>query len=498
MKLFFILGNQLFPLKYLDRYKNDHLFFMAEDLELCTYEKHHKLKILLFLSSMRSHADELKKNKLKIEYSKIEDKDFNKNYTEKLKKIIQSKKIKEVTSFEVEDKFFEIKLEKFFKSIKVKWNIIQTPMFLNSRQEFDAYLNKNKKPFMAIFYKETRKKLNILMSKDGVPIGGKWSFDEENRKKLPKNISIPKFPNITETKHTQILKKIVEKKFPKHPGSVDNFWLATTHKDTVKLLDFFIKEKSNLFGDYEDAVNQKDNILFHSALSPYINLGLITPEFVVDRILTHHKKNKIRLNSLEGYIRQVIGWREFMRGIYRRYNKEMETRNFFKQDRKMKSSWYEGNTGLPPLDYAIKNALTHGWSHHIERLMILANIMNLCEIKPVYVYKWFMEMFVDSSDWVMVPNVYGMGLFSDGGIFATKPYICGSSYFMKMMDFKKGEWCNIMDGLYWRFINRNRTFFLKNPRLSMMVRILEKMKPDRKKLIFSAADNFIKENTNAG
>ena len=138
-----------------------------------------------------------------------------------------------------------------------------------------------------------------------------------------------------------------------HPGSATNFWLATTHKDAVKLLDFFIKEKSNLFGDYEDAVDQKDNILFHSALSPYINLGLITPEFVVDRILTHHKKNKIRLNSLEGYIRQVIGWREFMRGVYRGYSKEMETRNFFKQNRKMKNSWYEGNTGLPPLDLSL-------------------------------------------------------------------------------------------------------------------------------------------------
>jgi deoxyribodipyrimidine photolyase-related protein len=163
----------------------------------------------------------------------------------------------------------------------------------------------------------------------------------------------------------------------------------------------------------------------------------------------------------------------------------------------MKPTWYKGNTGLPPLDYAIKNANNHGWSHHIERLMILSNIMNLCEIKPIYVYKWFMEMFVDSSDWVMSPNVYGMGLFSDGGIFATKPYICGSSYFLKMMDFKKGEWCNIMDGLYWRFINKNRSFFLKNPRLSMMVRIYDKMNAPRKKVILAAADKFIKENTNA-
>ena len=184
-----------------------------------------------------------------------------------------------------------------------------------------------------------------------------------------------------------------------------------------------------------------------------------------------------------------------MRGIYQNYDQRLEKTNFFNHNRKMKKSWYEGTTGLDPLDHAINNAKDYGWSHHIERLMILANIMNLCEINPKQVYKWFMEMFVDSSDWVMVPNVYGMGLFSDGGIFATKPYICGSAYFMKMMDFKKGDWCNTMDGLYWRFINKNRKFFLKNPRLSMMVRIFDKMKIERKKLILSEAEKFITKNT---
>ncbi len=495
MKLFFLLGNQLFSEKYLEKYKKDHFFFMAEDYQLCTYEKHHKQKILLFLSCMRSHADRLKKNKFKLEYSSIEDKSFKLDYTEKLKKIIKAKKIKEISSFEIEDKFFENKITNFLKKEKIKWNIIQTPMFLNSREKFKDYLSKSKKPFMAVFYKETRRDLNILMKKDGNPEGGKWSFDEENRNKLPKNISIPKFPKITETVHTKKLKILIDKNFNSHPGNTKDFWFATEYDDVIKLLNFFIKEKSNLFGDYEDAVDQKDNILFHSALSPYINLGIITPEFIIKKVLDFHIKNKIRLNSLEGYIRQVIGWREFMRGIYQTYSKEMETRNFFKQNRKMKNSWYEGTTGLPPLDYAIKNAVNYGWSHHIERLMILSNIMNLCEVKPTYVYKWFMEMFVDSSDWVMVPNVYGMGLFSDGGIFATKPYICGSAYFMKMMDFKKGDWCNTMDGLYWRFINRNRAFFLKNPRLSMMVRIFDKMKPDRKKLILAEAEKFIKQNT---
>ncbi len=495
MKLFFLLGNQLFSEKYLEKFRKDHIFFMAEDYQLCTYEKHHKQKILLFLSAMRSHADKLKKNKFKIEYSSIEDKAFKLDYLEKLKKILKENKITEVSSFEIEDKFFEKKITRLFKKEKIHWNIIQTPMFLNSRENFKKYLSKSKKPFMAVFYKETRRELNILMKKDGNPEGGKWSFDEENRNKLPKNITIPKFPKINETSHTKKLKPIIEKIFIDHPGSTNEFWFATEYEDVVKLLNFFIKEKSNLFGDYEDAVDQKDNILFHSALSPYINLGLITPELIIKKVLDFHIKHKIRLNSLEGYIRQVIGWREFMRGIYQSYSDEMETRNFFNHNRKMKKSWYDGSTGLPPLDHAIKNALNYGWSHHIERLMILSNIMNLCEIKPTIVYKWFMEMFVDSSDWVMVPNVYGMGLFSDGGIFATKPYICGSSYFMKMMDFKKGEWCNTMDGLYWRFIDRNRKFFLKNPRLSMMVRIFDKMKNDRRKLILSAADKFIKKNT---
>ena len=495
MKLFFILGNQLFPIQHLNSFKNDHIIFMAEDYQLCTYEKHHKLKILLFLSAMRSYAENLKNNKFKIEYQKIENKEFKYDYLKKLKKIINSKNIKEVSSFEIEDKFFEKKITLFLKKENIKWNIVQTPMFLNSRNDFKNYLKKSKKPFMATFYKDVRKKSGILMGSDANPIGGKWSFDEDNRNKLPKNITIPKFPKIGETNNTKKLKPIIEKLFSDHPGNTDNFWFATEYEDVLKILNFFIKEKLNLFGDYEDAVNQQNNVLFHSTLSPYINLGLITPELVIKKVLEFHKKKKIRLNSLEGFIRQIIGWREFMRGIYQSYSNEMETRNFFKQNRKMKKSWYEGNTGLPPLDYSIKNAVDYGWSHHIERLMILSNIMNLCEIKPTIVYRWFMEMFVDSSDWVMVPNVYGMGLFSDGGIFATKPYICGSSYFMKMMDFKKGDWCNTMDGLYWRFINRNRNFFLKNPRLSMMVRIFDKMKNERKKLILSEAEKFINKNT---
>ena len=491
MKLFLVLGNQLFSPKYLKDF-TDQTFYMCEDFGLCTFQKHHKLKILLFLSSMRSYRDELKSKKLKVIYNDCNE-DFKLSYEKKLEKIIKEKKIKEVYFFEIEDIFFENKLKSFLNKKNIKFKEIKSPMFLTSRVEFKEYLKDTKRPFMANFYKINRSKFGILMNKDGTPKGGKWSFDEENRKKLPDKVKIPKNLKFKFTKHTEEIKKFIDKNFKNHPGSTDNFWFPTTREQSQKLLDQFLKDKLNLFGDYEDAVSNKSNILFHSALSPIINLGLITPREILEKIKKIEKK--VRINSLEGYVRQIIGWREFMRGIYQNYDKRLEDSNFFNHKNKMKLSWYNGTTGLDPLDYSIKNALNYGWSHHIERLMILANIMNLCQIHPKQVYKWFMEMFVDSSDWVMAPNVYGMGLFSDGGIFATKPYICGSSYFLKMMDFKKGEWCNIMDGLYWNFINRNRKFFQKNPRLSMMVRVFDKMKSERKKTILKAADKFIKQNT---
>ena len=491
MKLFLILGNQLFNTKYLKEY-SEFTFYMSEDYGLCTFQKHHKLKILLFLSSMRSYRDELRAKKIKLIYNNC-NKEFKTPYEKKLERVIKEKKIKEVNFFEIEDKFFEKRLKLFLLKKKINFKEIKSPMFLMNREEFKNYLSKNKKPFMANFYKIVRTKMSLLMNKNGTPKGNKWSFDEENRKKLPNSIKIPEISKIKETKDTLILKRFINSNFKDHPGNTDKFWFPTTRKDANKWLDEFLKDRIKLFGDYEDAVTDKSNTVFHSALSPLINLGLITPQEIIEKL--RKIENKVPMNSLEGYIRQIIGWREFMRGIYQNYDQRLEKTNFFNHKRKMKKTWYEGTTGLDPLDHAINNAKNYGWSHHIERLMILANIMNLCEINPKQVYKWFMEMFVDSSDWVMAPNVYGMGLFSDGGIFATKPYICGSSYFLKMMHFKKGPWCDVMDGLYWKFIDRHKQFFLKNPRLSMMVRISEKMNKERKSRIFKAAEKFIKQNT---
>jgi deoxyribodipyrimidine photolyase-related protein len=367
-------------------------------------------------------------------------------------------------------------------------------MFLNTRSDFKKYLSKVKKPFMATYYKQQRIKKNILMNGDK-PIGEKWSFDEENRKKIPDNILIPSLPNFTEDADVKDVKKTVDDFFPNHPGNVSSYWLGSSRKDALKALDVFIKDKIINFGDYEDAVKKNSPFLLHSVLSPYLNVGLITPKEIIKKILDTGKNKKIPLNSLEGFIRQVIGWREFMRGIYQNYDDKLENTNFFNHQRKLTDDWYNGTTGIDPIDDAIKDVNKYGYAHHIIRLMHLSNVMTLSQLHPKEIYKWFMEMFVDSSDWVMSPNVFGMGTFSDGGIFSTKPYICGSNYIIKMSNYKKGSWSDIVDGLYWNFIHTNKDILAKNPRMGMVMMSYRKLKEDRKDYLLKIANEFIAKKT---
>lgn len=483
MKLQVVLGNQLFPLKYYDLKIP---FFMCEDRDLCTHFKYHKHKIIFFLSSMRHYAQELKTKKAKLDYYELEKKP---HFFESLKKSIKSKKIKTIVIYEIEDKFFEKKIQDFCKKEKLELEIKTSPMFLQKREGFQDYLKSVKKPFMKSFYEAWRKETGVLMEK-GKPVGGKFSFDAENRKKIPKKHQVLISPlKNTKDEITEEVKALVQKNFKDHPGEVDNFWMAVDRKEALKRFNSFLKEKFEHFGDFEDAIDERDPFLYHSVLSPYINIGFITPDEVIKKV----EATDVPLNSKEGFIRQVAGWREFMRGIYQEYSEVQDKENFFKHKRKLNKHWYEGTTGIPPLDDAIKKSDELGYCHHIERLMVLSNIMLLCEIKPSEVHRWFMELFVDSSDWVMGPNVYGMAQFSDGGIFATKPYISGSNYILKMSHYKKGDWTNILDGLYWRFIDKNRDFFLKNYRMSMMVRLLDKMDKKKKEVIFSAAEKFLSE-----
>ena len=493
--LLLILGNQLFPLEYIKKTKVKKIF-MAEDFSLTTYQKHHKLKILMFLWSMRQYRDQLVKNGFIVYYNSIDDKNFKDTYENKLLKILKDEKVRTISYFEIEDHFFEDRFNKFVSDNNIETKLFQSPMFLNSRSQFVEFAKTQKSLIkMASFYQKMRIKMSILIDNNKKPIGGKWSFDEENRKKISGKIKIPKVPINTEDQRINNLKHKINVLFRDHPGSADYLWMPTNREEALKWMEIFFQNKFHDFGTYEDAIIDNNNFLYHSALSPIINMGLLTPKEIVEKAINFSKKNSIPLNSLEGFIRQIIGWREFIRGIYHYKGKEEKKLNFWQHNRKLTKDWYEGTTGIKPLDDVINDCLKYGYTHHIPRLMIVCNIMNLSRIHPDEIYKWFMEMFVDSSDWVMVPNVYGMGTFADGGIFATKPYSCGSNYILKMSNYKKDEWCDIVDGLYWKFMSDNLSFFKTNPRLSILVKSVERMNEDRKNMIFEKATNFIDNKT---
>jgi deoxyribodipyrimidine photolyase-related protein len=256
------------------------------------------------------------------------------------------------------------------------------------------------------------------------------------------------------------------------------------------LQDFF-KTRFSAFGAYEDAIVSNQKILHHSVLTPMLNTGLISPQYIIDETLRYARNHEVPLNSLEGFIRQIIGWREFIRAVYELKGSEERTKNYWGFTRKIPASFWTGTTGIEPIDSTIKKVLETGYCHHIERLMVLGNFMLLCEFDPDEVYRWFMELFIDAYDWVMVPNVYGMSQFADGGLMSTKPYISGSNYLMKMSDYKKGNWQPIWDGLFWRFMHTHRDFFLRNPRLGMLVKSFDKMPEIKQKAHLDVAEQFL-------
>ncbi|MEL7432114.1 MAG: cryptochrome/photolyase family protein [Chlamydiota bacterium] len=485
MNTFLLLPSHLFPLDHLKAYKQ-HKLIMIEGLDYFARYKYHKKRLVFFIESMRNYRDSLKEKGYQVTYIPL---DKKKTFLEALDEVMKGCELLEM--FAVEERYLDQALREYCQDKGMGYKTYPSPLFLQTEEEMDGYFQKRKTVRMQHFYEGMRKKQDILLEK-GKPKGGKWSFDAENRKPLPKSQHIPrkKFPK--PSPHQKEVRALVEKMFPDHPGSTEDCWLPVTRKQALLWLEEFIEVDLLLFGPYEDAISDRDPFLFHSVLSPLLNIGLLTPKEVIDRVL---EQKKIPLNSLEGFIRQVIGWREFIRGIDRAFGAKEASSNFFGHKRKMTSSWYSGDTGIVLLDKTIQKAVQWGYCHHIERLMVLSNLMLLSEIHPKEVFVWFMELFVDSADWVMGPNVYGMGQFSDGGIFATKPYICGSNYLLKMSDHKKEESCLIIDGLYWRFVEKKKRFLQTQPRLNMMVKLFEKMPQERKKQLRALAEQFLHQKT---
>ena len=448
--------------------------YIVEDPLFFAQYRFHKKKLILHRASMKAFALRARNRGSRVRYVEVGEL----QETGDLASLLAKERIGEVLYIDPVDDWLESRLIEGLELNGIAFQSLDSPMFLNSRERVEEYFRE-------------RERLGILMDADGNPEGGKLTFDTENRKKLPKGIELPVITAAARNEFVDEAIEYVEKNFGGNPGSSDNFAYPVTHEEAESWLEEFLETRLRNFGPYQDAIAKDEGFLFHSVLTPMMNCGLLTPARVVDKTLEFAEIVDVPMNSLEGFIRQVIGWREFMRGVYVSIGRKQRSSNFWGHDRPLPESFWTGETGIDPVDDSIRRLLDTGYSHHIERLMIFANFLTLTEIRPNDAYRWFMEMYVDAYDWVMVPNVYGMGLFADGGLITTKPYISGSNYIRKMSDYGDGEWSKIWDGLYWRFIGKHKSFFDSNPRLRMMPRLLDKMDDSRRLDLLTAAEDFL-------
>ena len=480
--------------KVLNHLTDNNLLLLYEPVDTFYEISHHKHKLVFQISSFRHFINNLKhKNFIHQKISK------------KPKKLLSYLK-----DLNKESPFSCLYVEKpsdyktlkdlmyFCQSEGIKLEVYDDSKFISTSSDYTFWSKDKKSTVQEFYYRWLRKKLNIFMGEDLKPIGGQWNFDKENRMGISKLKS--EIPIRNKTTNDQITFDVmveVEEIFSKSYGDLENYTWAVTHEDAKKRFKNFLDVYLKNYGAFQDAINKDDAFMFHSLLSPYFNSGLLNPLSCIKEVEKKYfdSNGDIPINSVEGFIRQVIGWREFIMGVYWDNMPQYKQQNFWNHKKELSSSWYTADTGIPPLDGAIKESIDLGYTHHINRLMIISNLMNLSGVDPNSIHKWFMEMYVDTADWVMVPNVYGMGTFSDGGIFSTKPYICGSSYMLRMSNYKKGDWCDVVDGLYWNFIEKNINFFKTNPRLSLMVNALNKINPERKKFITEKAQEFISNNT---
>lgn len=459
--------------------------YLIEESRFFTDFKFHKKKLLFHSESMLAYKNELVSRGYRVRYVKQETASAGSYLTQLLSK----RTSKEIYIADPCDHKLMRHLQKICKQNHKDLYIQESPGFLTSKTVLEDFFTARKNFSMTSFYIAQRKKLKIL-TRDDKPVGGKWSFDPENRKKLPRNLQIPE-PLMPKEKPSEHSILQIKKKYAKNPGFVEDFVFPLSRAEAHKWLRDFFTNRLEYFGDYEDSISTQHVFVFHSVLSPLLNSGLLIPMEVLDTVLTAAENYEIPINSLEGFVRQIIGWREFVRGAYLFIGERQRKANFWNCTNKLPKAFYHGTTGVEPVDIIIKRVLRYSYCHHIERLMILGNFMLLCEIHPDEVYRWFMELFIDAYDWVMVPNVYGMSQYADGGLMTSKPYISSSNYVRKMSDFNAGPWCEIWDALFWRFIQKHEKVFTENARMRVMIFQLRRMGKQKAREHMKTAEQFL-------
>ena len=443
----------------------------------------HKKRIGFQLASMRHFAEELRKAGREVHYFSLDDAPYRDSVSA-VRMFIKKTGVGKLVVARPSEHHTAVWMRSVAAGEGVELDIVEGGLFLLDLEEFAAWAKGVKSPVMEFFYRRMRAKHNILME-GKQPVGGEWNLDKENRKRAPAGLLVPARKAFAPDSITQAAMKSVEKHFAGHPGSTAGFDLPVTRAGAVEHLKDFIRNRLQQFGDYEDAMVSGQPLMFHSLISPLINAGLLAPMECVEAAVKEYEAGRAPLNSVEGFVRQILGWREYVYGIYHTFMPEYRERNSRGDARELPEFFWTGKTEMNCLKQSIGAVVEHGYSHHIQRLMVICNYATLTGLSPQAVNDWFYAMYIDSHDWVVTPNVIGMGMAADGGTMATKPYVSSGAYIDRMSDYCKGcrydvkqrtgESACPFNYLYWTFMDEARGHYKSNPRMTMMLKNLDRI-----------------------
>ncbi|MDV7145770.1 cryptochrome/photolyase family protein [Tropicimonas sp. TH_r6] len=495
VKLILVLGDQLSPdiaaLRRADKAQD--LVVMAEVAAEARYVPHHPKKIALILAAMRKHADRLRAAGWQVAYSRLDDPENAGSIPgELLRRASETGATRVLATRPGEWRLIEA-----LEQVPLELEILEDDRFLASHADFDRWAEGRKQLRMEYFYREMRRRTGLLMEGDA-PAGGKWNFDQDNRKPAADDLFLPDPLRFAPDKAVEEVLNLVEARFGENFGALHPFEMATDAEQAEAVLTYFIDTALPCFGDYQDAMLKGRPFLYHSLISAYLNIGLLDPLETCRRVEAAWKAGRAPLNAVEGFIRQIIGWREFVRGIYFREGPGYLDRNLLGHDRDLPALYWGGETGMACLSQAVAQTGEHAYAHHIQRLMVTGNFGLLAGIDPKQLHEWYLAVYADAFEWVEAPNTLGMSQFADGGLFASKPYISSGNYIDRMSDYcgscrysvktKLGDGACPFNLLYWHFLSRHRDRFSANPRMGRIYATWDRMAEDRRDAILTQGD----------
>lgn len=497
-RLFLLLGDQL-SIELLDQAdQNTDLILMAEVVGEATYVPHHKKKIAFLFSAMRHFATELEEHGWQVHYTKLDDPLNSGSIIGEIQRVAEQQGITRVTGFAPG----EWRLLQQYEGLasEIDMQIHEDPRFLTSPAEFAVWAEGRKLYRMEDFYRLKRQATGLLMV-DGKPEGGKWNYDQDNRKALKTGAVTPAPSRFEPDSITSEVLQLVEQRFAGHFGILDNFWFAVTRAQAEQALDYFIEVALPHYGDFQDAMVTDNDFVYHSVISMYLNAGLLEPLDICQRAEQAYRIGHAPLNAVEGFIRQIIGWREFIRGIYWLKMPEYVDLNFFGACRDLPAFYWTADTDMLCLQQAVSVTQREAYAHHIQRLMVTGNFALIAGINPAQVHEWYLSVYADAYEWVELPNTIGMSQFADGGVVGSKPYAASGNYINKMSDYcqscrydvkqKFGADACPFNYLYWDFLVRNRDRLAKNNRLFHPYRTWDRMDSAKQQQYLDSATVFL-------